>query len=257
MKHEENNRNNKISETSDFLHEKKDADQMFQTLASELDLNPSLTRHSGRNYFAHFVRRRVLKAASILTVAGLLAIGGVGLTEKPAFSSVKAAPSSDSSSARVTFQVDALFPVRDVNASLNEQAVSVDALGKGGYAVDVTENGYLLLEVVSLSGMRSSQGVTIDSIDDQAPVIVSHTHAGDEIRIHVRDVGDAGIDYSGVYASGTSSGRILPESCDASRGLIVFRYPSEDLYITIPDRNGNRLISLLQPGSQSGSGENL
>lgn len=167
---------------------------------------------------------------------------------------MKAAPSSNAASATVTFQVDALFPVRDVSASLNEKTINVDTLGNNGYSIEVSENGYLLLEVVSISGIRSKQGLSIDSIDDQAPVIVSHMHTGSLIEIHVRDIGDSGVDYDGIYAT-TSSGMIKPESFDAADGLVVFPYPSEDMYITIPDKNGNRLVSLLQPADESGTEE--
>ena len=79
-------------------------------------------------------------------------------------------------------------------------------------------------------------------------------HTGSLIEIHVRDIGDSGVDYDGIYAT-TSSGMIKPESFDAADGLVVFPYPSEDMYITIPDKNGNRLVSLLQPADESGTEE--
>lgn len=251
MKHEENNRNNKISETSALLQNKKDADQLFQDIVSKLDLNPALTCHSGRRYRSRFIGRYVLKGACVIAAAGLFAFSGTGILQKPSISSVKAAPSSDSSSAVVTFHVDALFPVSDVSASLNERKVSVDILGSKDYSIEVTENGYLLLEVVSVSGIKSTQGVSIDSIDDQAPVIVSHAHRGSHIELHVADAGDSGIDYDGIYAATASSGVIKPEALDTANGLVVFPYPSEDMYITIPDKNGNRLVSLLEPGTES------
>lgn len=254
MKHEENNRTNRHSETSDFLHDKKAADQLFQNIVSELELTPSLTRHSGCAYHRRFIGRYVLRGTCVLAATCLFAFCGTGFLQKPAISRVKAAPSSNAASATVTFQVDALFPVRDVSASLNEKTINVDTLGNNGYSIEVSENGYLLLEVVSISGIRSEQGLSIDSIDDQAPVIVSHMHTGSLIEIHVRDIGDSGVDYDGIYAT-TSSGMIKPESFDAADGLVVFPYPSEDMYITIPDKNGNRLVSLLQPADESGTEE--
>lgn len=256
MKHEENNRTNRHSETSDFLHDRKDADQLFENIVSELELNPSLTRHSGCAYHHRFVRRYLFRGACALAAACLFAFGGTGMLQKPSISRVKAAPSSRASSAVVTFQVDALFPVSKVTASLNEKSVAVDSLGSNDYSIEVSENGYLLLEVVSISGIRSEQGVTIDSIDDQAPVILSHMHTENQIEIQVRDIGSAGIDYGGIYGTTASSGMIKPESFDASSGTVVFRYPSEAMYIIIPDKNGNRLVSLLQPSGESGT-ENL
>ena len=93
-----------------------------------------------------------------------------GIVQKPSISSVKAAPSSDASSAKVTFHVDALFPVSQVNASLNEKDIDVDVLGNQDYSLEVEENGYLLLDVVSISGLHATQEISIDSI------AVSYTH---------------------------------------------------------------------------------
>lgn len=256
MKHEENNRTSRHSETSDFLHDEKAADHLFRNIVSELDLNPSLTRHSGRVYHRCFVSRYILRGACALAAACLFAFCGTGFLQKPSISSVKAAASSNAASAIVTFHVDAVFPVSNVSASMNEKAVDVDALGSNGYSIEVHENGYLLLEVVSVSGIRSEQGVAIDSIDDQAPVIVSHMRTGNHIELHVRDIGRAGIDYDAIFASTASRNRIRPESFSIEEGLVVFQYPSEDMYITIPDRNGNRLVSLLQSAEESSGTEN-
>ena len=84
--------------------------------------------------------------------------------------------------------MDALFPVSQVNASLNEKDIDVDVLGNQDYSLEVEENGYLLLDVVSISGIHATQEISIDSIDDQAPVILSHSHEGDNIEIHVKDI---------------------------------------------------------------------
>lgn len=251
MKHEENKRNNSISKASDFLQDTKEADQLFEDIASKLDLDPSLTRHSGKGYRSRFFGRYILRGACMAAAVALVTFGGTGFFQKPSISSVKAAASSDASSARITFRVDALFPVSEISASMNEKSVSVDSLGNRDYAIEVNENGYLLLEAVSISGIKSTQGMTIHSIDDQAPVITSHAHVGDQIRIYAHDIGGSGIDYSRVSASTDSAGMIVPESYEEMNGLIIFPYPSEDMYITIPDKNGNRLVSLLQPGTDS------
>lgn len=249
MKQEENKRTNQTSETSDFLQDKKEADLLFHNIMTGLDLDPSCVSHSHCNkYRSRFIRHYLMKGVAAVFIIGLLAIGGSGLLQTPSISSVLAAPSSDSSSIRVTFRVDALFPVSQVSASLGEQDVTVNALGNQNYSVEVNKNGYLLLEVVSISGVRATQSVTIDSIDDQAPVIVSHSHKENSIFIYAKDIGASGIDYGNIYASTKSSGIIRPDSCDSQNGLIIFPYPSEDMYITIPDRNGNKIISVLSPG---------
>lgn len=255
MKHEENNRNNYTPDTSDFLHNEKDADQLFQDILKGLDMDSSYVPHSHHlKYRSRFFCRCALKGILAVAAIGLFTVGGTGFFQKPSISSVKAAPSSDSSSARITFSVDALFPVSKVSATLNESEVSVDTDGNQSYSIEVQENGYLLLDVVSISGVHATQGITIDSIDDQAPVILSHSHEDDKILIYAKDIGDSGIDYNGIYASTYSSGKVRPNSYDPGTGLIVFPYPNEDMYIMIPDKNGNKLISVLKPGLTSDSG---
>ena len=44
MRHEENNRNNQTSETSDFLHDKMNTGQLFECIMTDLDLDPSCSR---------------------------------------------------------------------------------------------------------------------------------------------------------------------------------------------------------------------
>lgn len=255
MKHEENNRNNYTPDTSDFLHNEKDADQLFQDIMTGLDMDfPYNVSSHHLKYRFRFFCRHIVKGLFIIAAFSLFTIGGTGVVQSPSISSVKAAPSSDSSSARITFSVDALFPVSKVSATLNESEVSVDTDGNQSYSIEVQENGYLLLDVVSISGVHATQGISIDSIDDQAPVILSHSHEDDKILIYAKDIGDSGIDYNGIYASTYSSGKVRPDSYDPGTGLIVFPYPSEDMYIMIPDKNGNKLISVLKPGLTSDSG---
>lgn len=255
MKHEENNRTNyTTSDTPDFLHNEKDADQLFQDIMKELDMDSSrVPRYHHPKYRLRFFCRYAAKGLLTVAAIGLFTIGGAGFFQQPSISSVKAAPSPDSSSARITFSVDALFPVSKVSATLNESRVNVDNIGEQNYSIKVEENGYLLLDVVSISGVHVTQGISIDSIDDQAPVILSHSHEDDKILIYAKDVGDSGIDYDGIYASTYSSGKIHPDSYDTETGLIIFPYPDEDMYILIPDRNGNQLISVLKPGVTSSS----
>ena len=255
MRHEENNRNNQTSETSDFLHDKMNTGQLFECIMTDLDLDPSCSPRSGMKYRARFIRRCLIKGMLAAAAVGLFVFSGTGIVQKPSISSVKAAPSSDASSAKVTFHVDALFPVSQVNASLNEKDIDVDVLGNQDYSLEVEENGYLLLDVVSISGIHATQEISIDSIDDQAPVILSHSHEGDNIEIHVKDIGDSGIDYNGIYARTDSSDMIHPTCCEPSEGLVVFPYPSEDMYIVIPDLNQNRLVSVLHPGIGTGAEE--
>ena len=120
-------------------------------------------------------RRYAVKRATVAACAVLLIVLLAPGTVVPAsVSHVSAAPATDSSSVQISFQVDTLIPVQDVTAQINERSLSVESSGYQQYQVTVEENGYLLLDIYSVTGMHTSHGMEITGIDSEAPVIVSH-----------------------------------------------------------------------------------
>ena len=116
------------------------------------------------------------------------------------------------------------------------------------YVVEVNKNGYLLLEVYSVTGLHSSHGMQIDSIDDQAPSITSHFESGGNIYVYLTDGEGSGVDYPSVCVSDPAAGSCCaPLYYDEQYGYVVLPYPETEVYITVPDKEGNEMTALLAP----------
>ena len=146
------------------------ADALLDRIMTELELDgTSLPSPSKRKYYRIVKRRRLIKriaAAACLFI--VLACMAPGTVIPVPISELQTAPASDSSSVQVTFQLNSVIPVREVTAQVNNRPLSVDSHGYQQYTVTVEENGYLLLDVCSITGMHSTQGIEISGIDTQA-----------------------------------------------------------------------------------------
>ena len=114
--------------------------------------------------------------------------------------------------------------------------------------VNVEENGYLLLDVYSATGMHSSHGIEIDGIDEDAPVVVNYQADGDLILIYLSDGDGVGVDFDTITACCTDTDEALaPTWCDESSGCVAFPCMDQPVEITVADRNGNYRVLLLAP----------
>ena len=134
------------------------ADALLDRIMTELELDgTSLPSPSKRKYYRIVKRRRLIKriaAAACLFI--VLACMAPGTVIPVSISELQTAPASDSSSVQVTFQLNSVIPVREVTAQVNNRPLSVDRHGYQQYTVTVEENGYLLLDVCSITGMHST-----------------------------------------------------------------------------------------------------
>ena len=131
---------------------------------------------------------------------------------------------------------------------MNDKPITVTQESYQGYAVNVQENGYLILEVKTVTGLTSSQNILIDTLDDKAPHIVSHEKNGNEVTIYLSDGDGTGVDYQRIKAYDPETLQtVLPSSFSETDGYIVFAYPKSTIYIDIPDKAGNKVTSVLKP----------
>lgn len=226
---------------------KDQADLLLDHILDDLHLERDTAPRRKKNYRRIVVRRYVIKRAAVLTCTALLIFALAPGTVVPAsVSHVSAAPASDSSSVQICFQVDTLIPVKDVTAEINEHSLSVSDNGYQQYEVTVEENGYLLLDVYSATGMHTSHGMEITGIDTDAPVIIDHSRQDDLIIIQLSDGDGVGVDYDSITAYTEVSGQpVSPVWCNEAEGTIAFAVPEETILIRIPDKNGNyRMLSL-------------
>lgn len=228
----------------------EESEQLLGSVLKELDITP-VTDIRKRHYYFQLLRKQILKGTAVVCGVLLLGVLAPGTVAPAPISSVEAAPSGDASSAQITFQVSSLIPVQSITATLDDSSVAVEENGFQSYFVNVNENGYLLLEVYSATGMRSSHGMNIDCIDEQAPHVTRHFDVGDKIYIYLSDGDGTGVDYSAVRAGAPGASRYsAPLYYNERRGYVVYPYPESELYITIPDKQGNILTILLSPGSK-------
>mgnify|MGYP005759851183 CR=1 FL=1 len=233
-------------------------DILLHAILSDLHIEKSLPPVPAFPSYRSVVRRRyIIRKCCIAACVALLLFMLMPGTVVPApISEVSAAPAADSSSARVEFSVNSAVPVREVSAQMNDHTIQVEETSYQNYAVDVQENGYLLLEVYSISGMYSSQGIEIDGIDDQAPVVISHYQSGDTIVITFTDNNGVGIDYPSITCYSSDTGiSSAPLYYDEKTGQVTFSLPDSSEVISIPDKNGNTLTLMLSASRTGDSPE--
>lgn len=225
------------------------AEKLLNNIKQDLQMSEDPASTRKRPYYHRILRKYIIKNAVVLACVFLLLFLIMPGTVVPAsVSTVSAAPSTDQSSTSVEFEISSLFPVQKINAHINEKELDIEKVGYQHYSVDVEENGYLLLEVYSITGLYFSHSVEIDSIDDEAPHIVSHHPEGNNIIVYVSDEDGVGIDYSSIttYATGTGEYQ-KPIRYDEDEGYIVLNYPESTTYIMISDKNGNEMTAVLSP----------
>lgn len=225
------------------------ADHIFKKIMNNLDFKdePSPSTHRHACYY-HVLRRYIAKNLLILGCAFLLLFFLMPGTLVPVGISNVSAAGDTQTSAIVEFQIDTLFPVQHVGAKINNQELSVQENEYHNYSIEVPENGYLLLEVYSITGMYSSQNILIDSIDDEAPHIVKHYQEGDTIKAFLTDGSGVGIDYASITTYTPETGvHSIPLDYNKEEGYVVLAYPHATTYITVSDKNGNELTAVLSP----------
>lgn len=225
------------------------AEKLLNNIMQDLNTSEEPVSLKKHPYYFRVLQKYIIKNALILAFVFLLLFFIMPGTVIPvSISHVTAAPSTDKSSSRVEFEVSSLFPVQQINANINNKELEIQETGFQHYSVDVKENGYLLLEIYSATGLYSSHGIEIDSIDDTAPHIVSHHLEGDHIKVYISDNDGVGIDYSSIttFVTGTGENQ-KPVSYDPDSGYVEFNYPESTTYITIADKNGNQMTAVLSP----------
>lgn len=135
--------------------------------------------------------------------------------------------------------ISSVIPVSKVIAYIGDTELPVYESDPRSYTVEPTGNGSMSVAVELMNHQRTVKIDKVDSVDSEAPRLISNTPGKDTICLNAEDDG-IGIDYHEIYAK-TADGDILyPVSADETSG-IVFEYPTEDWDIYIPDRLGNTL----------------
>lgn len=225
------------------------ADMILKNIIGQLDFEETDSKKKRHSCYYIVMRKYLFKKACVLCLIFFLLVSLMPGTVVPSsISNVSAATSDNMSSASVKFSINSLIPVERINATLNDRQLSIEDCGFQKYSVDVSENGYLLLEVYTITGLYSSQGIEIDTIDDQAPHIKSHCLDDGNIRIYLTDGDGTGIDFGSVFSYIPDTGTYQdPIEINEQDGYVVFSYPESKTYITVSDKSGNQMTAILSP----------
>lgn len=229
------------------------SDMILKNIIGQLDFDETDCRKKRHSCYYIVMRKYILKRACALCLIVFLVFSLMPGTVVPSsISNVSAATSDDMSSASVKFSINSLIPVEQINATLNDTQLPIEECGFQKYSVDISENGYLLLEVYTITGLYSSQGIEIDTIDDQAPHIESHCLDDGNIRIYLTDNDGTGIDFSSVFSYVPDTGNYQdPLEINEREGYVVFSYPESRTYIIVSDEIGNQMTAILSPPGDS------
>ncbi|MCI8632143.1 MAG: hypothetical protein HFE64_01480 [Lachnospiraceae bacterium] len=223
-----------------------ESDALFRQISQQLQIQPQKRSKWRPGFVITAVRYFSPRIAMLLFVIITFTFSLLFLTS-PLEAQNIAVSQSSAGSERVSFEVENSFWVKSVSASLNHAALPVTQTD-AGYYVDVSANGVLLLEIETVSHVCSQTEIVIDTIDDQAPHIQRHSQNNDEIFIYLSDGDGEGIDWDAISGrSSLSDTAVSPVRYDAAAGYVVFKYPTEPIYISIPDHAGNTLTARLEP----------
>lgn len=229
------------------------ADILLNNILEQLEFDE--THSNKKKHSCHYIvmRKYILKNACFLFVLFFMLINLMPGTVIPSsITNVSAATSDDMSSASVKFSINSLIPVDRISATLNNSSLTIKEYGYQKYSVDVSENGSLLLEVYTITGLYSSQSVQIDSIDDQAPHIKKHSLDNGNIKIYLTDGDGTGVNFSTASSYVPDTGTYQkPLAVNEEEGYVIFSYPENETYITVSDKNGNQMTAVLSPPKSS------
>lgn len=156
----------------------------------------------------------------------------------------------------IELDIGSFIPVKEIKAWLNNHPLDVLSTDTNTYQIKIEDSGTLSITVVSYNEQAYSASITVEPLVDK-PKIVSSYEANDTIVINLEN-GTWPVSYSEIYAQTDSNKIIMPLSIDAAAQTVTFAYPTERMYIYIPDTKGFYIIGVLNiyeknvPGSSDG-----
>ena len=142
--------------------------------------------------------------------------------------------------------VNTQIPVRQVEARLNGQTVPLYEISPGSYTAVPRSNGDMSVTATLVNRQETTASIQIDSVDTDAPLLLSTKTGVDRIRFILSDEG-SGIDYARIAITGDDGSPVDLLSYDPESGSIDLPYPADTLHVSIPDLRGNTLRIDLKP----------
>ena len=138
------------------------------------------------------------------------------------------------------------YPVSRVSAVIDGVSMPIYETGERSFSVRPTMNGEMTVTVTLLNEQFDKCSLDVESVDYDAPKLISNDVHGNEVWFVVEDTG-LGVDYDSVVAETLSGGTLRPLRVEPESGTIVFEFPKETLNIYFSDLAGNRLHIVVMP----------
>lgn len=183
----------------------------------------------------------VLMLTVFLLVPLLFVAAGVRVT--------LADPDSDANPV-YTVSVSSGIPIRQIQACMDGRNVPLYEVSPGEYVVEPRANGQMRVSVTLLNRQYTSVELTVDSVDSDAPELLSTETTAEGVIFHLSDSG-SGVDYAGITITDPDGNAVQPLGFDAGTGCVLLPYPQRTLLVRIPDMRGNVLQIDLMPQTQS------
>ena len=139
-----------------------------------------------------------------------------------------------------TLEVDSYVPVSRITATIDGRNTPVYEVDAHKYSIEPVINGKMKVTVTLINKQEKTKYVDVTCVDMEVPVLVSSKWDEDNIYLTLSDAG-SGVNFSQIKATDLNGSEVRPVKTDASRGLIVFRYPTTPINVYIPDNAGNSL----------------
>lgn len=141
-------------------------------------------------------------------------------------------------------QVDTFMLVERITATIDGHSLPVYEVDSHVYSIEPTRNGQMEVTVTLINHQTQTQYIEVDSVDLDAPTIVSNQVRNGLVYLYLSDPG-SGIHYEEILATAPDGQEVLPLSYDEETGCVIFRYPEQSLNVYIPDYAGNALHLIL------------
>lgn len=142
------------------------------------------------------------------------------------------------------FSLDTSFPLKSVDAILNDEEIPISQIQQSSFTLTPTDNGQLQVTAVLKNNQFHKETLEIDTVDTKAPVYETSTQDSKRFYLYVSD-NLSGIDYENITATDTEENPVEVDSYDTEKGCIVFPYPETTLDVYVPDIAGNTLHLIL------------
>lgn len=143
-----------------------------------------------------------------------------------------------------TLEVTSPMLVKRVNASIDGRSVPVYETDAHIYSIEPAINGQMAVTVTLMNNQETTQYINVETVDLEAPAVVSNGMDSEHIFLYVSDTG-TGIDYEHVKGIDMNGKTVAPVVYDPESGCIAFQYPKDTLNVYIPDFAENTLHLIL------------